>query len=98
MYNRYDSCLYQLYPILFSLARTSLHRPIMTGIAEITHITDMTVDFTSNILFSLVKQRTSLHRPIMTGIAEITHITRMTVVFTSNIQFSLVRQITCFEI
>ena len=57
----------------------------MTGIAEITCITDMTVVFTSNILFSLVKQRTSLHRSIMTGIAEITHITCMTVVFNSNI-------------
>ena len=44
--------------ILFSLVkqRTSLHRPIMTGIAEITHITRMTVVFTSNILFSLFKQ------------------------------------------
>ena len=80
----------------------------MPGKAEMTYMTGMTVDFkhitgitilfTSNILFSLVKQRTSLHRPIMTGIAEITHITRMTVVFTSNIQFSLVGQITCFEI
>ena len=57
----------------------------MTGMAEITHITHMTVVFTSNILFSLV-------RPIMTGIAEITCITDMTVVFTSNILFSLVKQ------
>ena len=60
----------------------------MTGIAEITHITGMTVVFTSNILFSLVKQRTSLHRPIMTGIAEMTHITGMTIVFTCNILIS----------
>ena len=60
----------------------------MTGIAEMTCITGMTAVFTSNILFSLVKQRTSLHRPIMTGIAEMTHITRMTIVFTCNILIS----------
>ena len=55
-----------------------------------TCITGMTIGFTSNILFSLVRQTSSLHWTDMTGMAEMTHITGMTVVFTSNIMFSLV--------
>ena len=76
------------------MLRIKLFRTVMPGKAEMTymtgmtvvftHITRMTILFTSNILFSLVKQRTSLHRPIMTGIAEIAHITGMTVVFIIN--------------
>ena len=65
----------------------------MTGIAEITHITRMTVVFTSNILFSLFKEQTSLHRTIMTGIAEISQITGMTVVFIINPSFLLLDQL-----
>ena len=42
--------------LLFSLfkQRTSLHKPIMTGMAEMTHITGMNIVFSSNIMFSLV--------------------------------------------
>ena len=55
----------------------------MTGMAEMTYITGMTVDSTSNILFSLVKETTSLHKTVMTSMAEMTHITGMTVVLPS---------------
>ena len=57
-----------------------------------THMTCMTVEFTIDIMFSLVGLRINSHWQDMTGIAEITCITGMTVVFTRNILFSLVQQ------
>ena len=41
----------------------------MTGIAEMTCITGMTVVFTCNIVISLVRETTSSHQTSMTGMA-----------------------------